>query len=179
MTEIENKIRNRLLEFGANSTDPRWSSHLLEELLRTASECDEGVQAVFKVLFPLLKQPVLSDELAHLIKDISTIAFTRFRSSYESGSIDWLDAQAQIDLQAPQAYLCMYVIPPDSLTAELAVTILRSLEGAPFWQEALANLEDDLMTSEAKTLLRNWLEQGVDPDCSADIERLVIADSGG
>ncbi len=131
--------RLMLLKLGLDSSDPRWSSDVLDHLLKAVMETpDASVGDVLSALCGVLRdyRPELSKPVARLIKDVVVRCFTRYRSSYES--VDWgqfVDCLAGNATPA-QLYLALHAIPLQSVTPQLADAIAKGLEATAFRGEA-------------------------------------------
>ncbi len=164
-------IRDRLLSMGVNGSDPRWSSHVLDELFSGSGLVEE----VFRSVFQLINTAELTSEVCNFVKDLSVCAFMKHRESYESSNLEWLCGNVAGDCSVSQAYFALYTIPPESLTADCVVSLLKKLEASTVWSEAISNLEEEAEKPEVKALLNDWLESGVSESCRGDIKRLVAS----
>lgn len=173
MTNLQDSVRQRLLDFQANTPDPRWSSHTLDELFSSVVSQGGSVGDVFQTLFPLLDQLELTPELASFSKDVATCGFSNYHESYEKSNFEWMRDEVRNGCTAPQAHLALYSIPPQLVDGICIVSIFKALDGTPFWTEAVANLEDETDSTQAQDLLTQWLSSDVPPKCRPDVERMI------
>jgi hypothetical protein len=173
MTSPKTSIDRRLLAFQANTPDPRWSSHALNEFLSSVISEGGNIGNILQSLFSLLNHSQLSTELASFIKEVATCAFTSFHDNYQMSNLRWMQESITKGCTAPQAYLSLYSMPPELLNAECIVSLLKGLDGTPFWSEAVANLETEMEGDKVRSLLNDWLASGIQPQHRSDVERMV------
>ena len=135
--------RLMLLELGADSDDPRWSSAVLERLLQAVVAPPGGsVGDLLLALNGVLADfpGELSRPLANFIKDLVVACFTRYRASYEA--VDWARFAHTVTPGAtkPQLYLALHAIPRRFILPELGDSIASGLHSSPFQEEAVAAL---------------------------------------
>jgi hypothetical protein len=131
--------RLMLLKLGLDGNDPRWSSSVVDRLLRDLMQIPGGaVGDLFFALCGVLGDysTELSKPVAALIKELVVRCFTRFRESYES--VDWVRLIQGFGSQATKAqlYLTLHAVPPQFVSPQLAGTIARELESTAFREEA-------------------------------------------
>jgi hypothetical protein len=140
-------IRLMMLRLAAHTSDPRWSSHLLERLIEAALQPPDAlIGDVVQALFELLAEapPGLSDTQASFIRAVGVhvVGIQRRRSSTEDFS--WLAGMIQdasTTLTAAQGYLAAYTLPP-SLASQCLDTILHSLQATRFEEEVKRELAE-------------------------------------
>jgi hypothetical protein len=79
--------RLMLLKLGLDSCDPRWSSDVLDRVLKAVVETPQGgVGDIVSALLGVLGDysPDLTRPVAFFIKDLVTKSFTSYRASYDS-----------------------------------------------------------------------------------------------
>lgn len=140
-------VRLMMLRLGAHTSDPRWSSQILERLIEAALQppgalIGDVVQAVFELLAET--PPGLSDTQANFIREVGVHVVGRQRRRYSTEDFSWLaemiqDASAR--LTAAQAYLAAYTLPP-SLASECLDTILHALHPTRFEDEVKRELAE-------------------------------------
>lgn len=135
--------RLMLVKLGLDSDDPRWSSDVLERLLKSIMETPDGsVGDLFGALLGVLGdyRPDLSKPLAAFIKDLVVQCFTRHRRSYES--VNWRRLVESLGSQPAKAqlYLALHAIPPQFVPSQLADAIAKGLESTAFRDEAVSAL---------------------------------------
>jgi hypothetical protein len=131
--------RLMLLKLGLDSGDPRWSSDVLDRVLKAVVETPQGgVGDMISALFGVLRDysPDLTRPAAFFIKDLVTKCFTGYRASYNS--VDWKRLVEALEPHATTAqfYLAMLAVPPQFVTSQLAETIRSALASTPFSEEA-------------------------------------------
>ena len=173
MTNLQDPIRKRLIDFRANTPDPRWSSHTLNELFSFVVSSGGQVGDVLRVLYPLLGETQLSMELSSFVKELASCAFATFQESYRASDMQWMSDAIRNDCSAAQAYLVLYSLPQDLLNPACVVSLFKSLSATPFWKEAIANLEDETENRQVQEMLRQWLLSGVNAECRDDVKRLA------
>jgi hypothetical protein len=139
-------IRLMMLRLGVHTTDPRWSSHMLERLMDAALQ-PPGAQLgdIVRAFFGLLAEaaPGLSDTQANLIRAIGIHVVGVQRRRYSTEDFSWfvdmiMDPSTQ--LTAAQAYLAAYTLPPP-LGLQCRDSILRALHSTRFENEVKRELE--------------------------------------
>lgn len=135
--------RLMLLKLGLDSDDPRWSSEVLDRLLKAVVETPNGgVGDLFFALFGVLGDysPELTKPVASLMKDLVVKCFTRYQGSYES--VDWRRLVERLGVNATKAqlYLGLHAIPPQFVPPQLADAIAKGLESTAFHDEAASSL---------------------------------------
>jgi hypothetical protein len=140
-------IRLMMLRVGAHTSDPRWSSHLLERLIETALQPPGAlVGDVVQALFELLAEapPGLSDTQANLIREVGVHVVGIQRRRYSTEDFSWLAGMIQdasTKLTAAQGYLAACTLPP-SLASQCLDTILHSLQATRFEEEVKRELAE-------------------------------------
>lgn len=138
-------IRLMMLRLGAHTSDPRWSSHLLERLIDAALQPPDAlIGDVVQALFELLAEapPGLSDTQANFIREVGVHVVGKQRRRYSAEDFSWLAElirDTSTKLTAAQAYFAAYTLPP-SLASQCADTILRSLHPTRFEDEVKREL---------------------------------------
>lgn len=173
MTNLQAPIRKRLIDFRANTPNPRWSSHTLNELFSFVVSSGGQVGDVLRVLYPLLGESELSIEISNFVKELASCAFATFQESYRASDMQWMNDAIRSDCSAAQAYLVLYSLPQDLLDPECVVSLFKSLAATPFWKEAIANLEDETDNAQVQEMLQKWLLSGVQTECRDDVKRLA------
>jgi len=135
--------RLMLLKLGLDGNVPRWSSFVVDRLLRGVMRNPGGsVADLFFALRAVLGDYAteLSKPVAGLIKELVVRCFTGFRESYES--VDWVRLVQGFGSRATKAqlYLALHAVPPQFVSPQLAGTIARELEGTAFREEAASAL---------------------------------------
>jgi hypothetical protein len=135
--------RLMLMKLGLATDDPRWSSDVLDRLLKSVMDAPQGsVGDLLWALFGVLGDysPELSKPVTAFIKDVVIQCFTRYRRSYDlvnwKGLVDSLGGKAT----EAQLYLALHAIPPQFVTPPLADAITKGLESTAFRDEALSAL---------------------------------------
>jgi len=139
-------IRLMMLRLGIHTSDPHWSSQVLEQLIEAALQ-PSGAQLsdIVRALFALLPEapPGLSDTQANLIREIGVHVVGRQRRRYAAEDFSWF-AQLLIDLRskptAAQAYLAVYTLPP-ALASQCIAPIIQALHLTRFEEEVKQQLE--------------------------------------
>jgi len=131
-----------LLNLGVDSDEPRWSSFVLENIVKTVMANPSGsIGDLLKAVLTILEDArhELTRTPANFLKDLVIACFTRERRSYEA--IDWPSLVQTIGPGATrsQLYLAMHAVPEQFMSEELADRILRELAPTPYGEEA-ANL---------------------------------------
>lgn len=131
--------RLMLLKLRLDSDDPRWSSDVLDRLLKAVVETPDGaVGDLFCALFGVLGDyaPELSKPVACLVKELVVKCFTRHQRSYES--VDWKQLVESLagKVTKAQLYLALHAIPPQFVSPQLADAIAKGLESTVFHDEA-------------------------------------------
>ena len=169
-------VRLMLLKLGLDSSDPRWSSWLLDRLLEVLMGAPGGgVGDLLHALHELLgEQPRdLTEPMRNIIKDLVVQCFTQHRASYDAADLRWMVEKTMEGPTPAQAYLALHAIPPSITQPRCAMAILKALASTPYWTEAVNTLEEDLNNQEGRALLREWLAEGTDASCAKDVERLL------
>jgi len=141
--------RLMLLKLALDSDDPRWSSDVLDRLVKAVMGTPDGsVGDLYRALFGVLGDytPELTKPVAGLIKDLVVKCFTCHRGSYES--VDWRQfAENQLaeivqgnPFTKAQLYLALQAIPPQFVLPALARVIAKGLENTAFQAEAASAL---------------------------------------
>jgi hypothetical protein len=132
-----------LLKLGLATDDPRWSSDVLDRLLKAVLEAPDGsVGDLLGALFGVLGDysPELSKPMAAFIKDLVVRCFTRHQRSYESANWRRLLESLGSNPTKAQLYLALHAIPPQLVTPPLADAITKGLETTAFRDEAVSAL---------------------------------------
>jgi hypothetical protein len=140
-------IRLMMLRLAAHTSDPRWSSDLLERLIHAALQptgalVSDIVQALFEVLAEA--SPGLSDMQANFIREVGVHVVGKQRRRYSAESFSWLAdliRDGSTELTAAQAYLAAYTLPP-SLASQCVDTILHSLQATRFEEAVKRDLAE-------------------------------------
>jgi hypothetical protein len=173
MTKIQSRIQKQLLDFQANTSEPRWSSYLLEELFKSVASEGGTSSDILKPLYSLVGQPHLSKVLANFNSDVARYAFSSFRNTNQTADLEWMRDAVATGCTAPQAHLALYTLPTELLTPSCVLSILKALAETPYWSEAVVNLEEETEKGEVRDLLTAWLSEGVAVGCRTDVERLA------
>lgn len=135
--------RLMLVKLSLDTDDPRWSSELLDWLLKAVVDASGGaigelIDAMFEVLGDYSAK--LTRPVASIIKDIIVRCFTRYRRSYESAN--WTRVVERLATQPTQAqlYLALHAIPRQFVTPQLSATVAKALESTAFRDEAAVAL---------------------------------------
>jgi hypothetical protein len=139
-------IRLMMLRLRAHTSDPRWSSQVLEQFMDAALQ-PAGAQLsdIVRALFALLAEapPGLSDTQANLIREICIHVVGKQRRRYSAEDFSWF-ADMLVDPStkptAAQAYLAAYTLPP-SLALQCRDSILQALHLTRFEDEVKQELE--------------------------------------
>lgn len=168
--------RLMLLTLRLDSSDPAWSSWMIDRMLETVVELPGGsVDDLLHALHEILGEYAveLTKPVANLIKDIVVASYTRYRKSYESLDWKWLIHEV-IEGESPaQNYMALLALPPSELFARSAIAILRTLVGTPYWDNAVASLREYVENEEGRSLLRQWLQEGIQASQAKDIKRML------
>jgi hypothetical protein len=139
-------IRLMMLRLGGHTSDPRWSSQLLERLIDAALQ-PPGAQLgdIVRALFAVLAEapPGLSDTQANLIREIGIHVVGRQRRRYAAEDFSWFAgilADQNSKPTAAQAYLAAYTLPP-MLASQCTDSILEALRSTRFEDEVKRDLE--------------------------------------
>lgn len=135
--------RLMLMKLGLHTDDPRWSSEVLDRLLKAVLEAPDGsVGDLLCALFGVLGDysPELSKPMAAFIKDLVVRCFTRHQRSYESVNWQRLVENLGNNPTKAQLYLALHAIPPQFVPAQLADAIAKGLEATAFRDEAVSAL---------------------------------------
>lgn len=169
-------VRLMLLKLGLDSSDPRWSSWMLDRLLEAVTETPGGdVGDLLHALHGLLGEYScdLTEPVRNITKDLVVQCFTQHRASYDATDLRWM-VEKTIEGPSPaQAYLALHAIPPSIMRPRCAVAILKALASTPYWKEAMNTLDEDLNNQETRVLLAEWLAEGIHPSCMEDVQRLL------
>lgn len=135
--------RLMLVKLGLDTDDPRWSSEVLDRLLKAVTETPNGsVADLFCALFGVLGDyaPDLSKPIAAFLKELVIKCFTRYQRSYET--VNWGRLAEGLGSQPTKAqlYLALLAIPPRFVSSQLAETIAKGLEATAFHEEATSAL---------------------------------------
>jgi hypothetical protein len=133
-------IRLMLLRLRAHTSDPRWSSDLLERSIHAALQppgalIGDMVQALFELLAEGF--PGLSDTQASFIREVGVHVVGKQRRRYATEDFTWLVGMIQnanTKLTAAQAYLAAYTLPP-LLASECLDVILDALRQTQFYEQ--------------------------------------------
>lgn len=140
-------IRLMMLRLAAHTSDPGWSSHLLERLIEAALQPPDAlIGDVVHALFELLAEPPpgLSDTQANFIREVGVHVVGIQRRRYSTEDFSWLAGMIQdasTKLTAAQGYLAAYTLPP-SLASQCLDTILHSLQATRFEEEVKRELTE-------------------------------------
>ena len=137
------EVRRALMNLGLHCGDPRWSSDVLDRILKTAMDKPNGsVEDIIRALFKILGyySPELNSSTAHLIKEIVVNCFTRYRTSYDSVEWNPIVDNLKADESKSQLYLALHAIPPQFINFELAKSISEGLHTTLFREEAEQSL---------------------------------------
>src|SRR6266851_3961408 len=135
--------RLMLLKLSVDSDDPKWSSEVLERLLKTVVGVPGGsIGDVMYALYGVLGDypSELSKPLASFIKDLVVQCFTRYPELYQS--VDWnrLVQRMTASASKPQLYFALHAIPPQFVSPEFAHEIATGLDSSPYREEAASAL---------------------------------------
>jgi hypothetical protein len=136
--------RRMLARLSADTSDPRWSSRMLEQLIDTAMQAPGGTAGdVLQALFELSAQDggTLTKQRANLIHDVVGHALPRLRDSAVAADVGWMPTPAASELTAAQAYLLLCALPEAELQRQRGA-IVAALRDGPFLAEALRELGD-------------------------------------
>lgn len=172
------QIESILDSFDVGSESPHWSSEAVRNLFLSTVSDDVAVSDIFESLFSKLPRSRLTVGTSNFIQDLTKCAFTNFRESYQSSNFGWMSHGIVHGCTPSQAYLALYALPPELLTPECIVALLKALDDTPFWPEAVANLEDELSTVDHEKLLKEWLDSDDPPSAGSDVERLIATCTG-
>jgi len=169
--------RLMLLKLSVDSSEPRWSSHVLSSMVDTVMATPGGrvadlVTAIYGTLGAF--DCLLTDPMRHFIKDVCVDCFVRHREKYNSE--DFAPAARRLEVYRPthaQSLLCLRAFNLDWLSPKALVNILRGFAGASDWGQAVLELEDVLATPTAREELVRWLEEAGCDSEREDIERLA------
>lgn len=140
-------IRLMMLQLGAHTNDPRWSSYLLGRLIEAALQPPGAlIGDIVQALFELLAEAPsgLSDTQANFIREVGVhvVGLQRRRYSTEDFSrLAGMIHDASAKLTAAQAYLAAYTLPP-SLSSQCLETILQSLHATRFEEDVKRDLAE-------------------------------------
>jgi hypothetical protein len=135
--------RLMLVKLGVDSDDPRWSSDVLDRLLKSVMEAPDGsVGDLFHALFGVLGDysPQLSKPLASFLKDLVVKCFTSHQRSYESVNWRLLVDRLSGNATKAQLYLALLAIPPQFVPASLGEAIAKGLASTGFREQAASAL---------------------------------------
>lgn len=135
--------RLMLVKLGLDTDDPRWSSDVLDRLLKAVMETpDGGIGDLLCALFGVLGDysPELSKPVAAFLKDLVVRCFTRHQRLYES--VAWRELADSLSGKATRAqlYLALHAMPPQLVPPQLADAIAKGLESTAFRDEAVSAL---------------------------------------
>lgn len=125
-------IRLMMLQLGAHTDAPRWSSRVLDDLFQAARQTPgatlgDVVQGLFAVLAEC--PPGLSSVQANFIREVGIYVVGKQRRAYAAEDFSWLVTaliEANTEINAAQAYLAAYTLPP-LLAEKYRDVILRAL----------------------------------------------------
>ena len=159
--EEEAMISARFKEMGLETSNPAWSSWVLDRLLETAESGPGGLQDLYVTLNAALREwsVQLTPGVASLIKDLVVKGFSQHGSAYRRMDWSWANEELKKDPLPASCYLFLHALPPDVATPVSIVTILRCLHDTAYGQEALATFSDDLNKPEVQRLLGSNGEQ--------------------
>jgi hypothetical protein len=175
MTNID-AVAAAFEELELRTHDPKWSSWLLERLIETAAgKPQKNMSDVFKGFdLALGRNSVnLTETVANLVKDTVVTCFTKHRAAYDRAEWDWANEELAKGVSASRAYLFLYALPPDKGTPTAIVAVLRGLEGSLYFDEALANLSDDLERPEVMRELKRWRADAMRPQTAAKLRPVL------
>lgn len=139
-------IRLMMLRLRMHTSDPRWSSQILERLIDAALQ-PPGAQLsdIVRALFALLAEapPGLSDTQANLIREIGIHVVGRQRYRYAAENFSWLAEMLADQSRKPtaaQAYLAAYTLPP-ALASQCIDPIIQALHSTRFEEEVKQQLD--------------------------------------
>jgi hypothetical protein len=171
-----------LLSLYLETSSPAWSSWMLDRLLEAVMGTPEAsVVDLLRALQEVLEEYSceLTWPVRNLIRDMVIKCFSEHRPSYEAADWTWLVLKTIQRTTPAQAYLAYLAIPPEILTTQCAVAILKALDGTPYWSEAMNALEEDLPNSEARILneigaegLRSEIQIGIEQADRGDVAPL-------
>ena len=150
MTNEEKILAVFVNDYDLISNDPMWSSwhlercfaSLLEDQRCTITEIFRGFDLALK-----MGNVQLTETVANLIQDVGRLAFAKHREAYDRAEWGWAEEELAGELSPAQAYLLLRTLPADRTTPDIAMAILRGLDGTPQLQEATATLADELEPS--------------------------------
>lgn len=130
MNEIETlatqEARRVLETFGLPGDDPRWSSHLLDELLKNIMHSPGGnVDDVLAALWELLGACTeLTRPVSALIRDIVVMCYSQYHGSYQK--VDWESLlRGSLAPTKAQLYFVLLAVPPHCVSPRLHEAIFR------------------------------------------------------
>jgi hypothetical protein len=137
-------VRLMMLRLGAHTSTPRWSSHVLENLIEAALRpAGAALSDVVQALFALLAEaPDLSDTQAHFIREIAIHVVGKQRRRHAAEDFSWLAAAIAEPMAGPnaaQSYLAAYTLPV-ALTPQCLDPILKALHSTRFAEEVKRDL---------------------------------------
>jgi hypothetical protein len=133
--------RLMLVKLRLDSDDPRWSSDVLDRLVKSVMAAHDGsVGDLFCALLGVLDdyKPELSKPLASFTKDLVVKCFTRQQRSYEL--VNWTELVESLGNRPTKAqlYLALHAIPPRLVPPKLGDAIAKGLESTAFRDEAVS-----------------------------------------
>jgi hypothetical protein len=139
-------IRLMMLRLRMHTSDPSWSSQILEQLIDAALQ-PPGAQLsdIVRAVFALLAEapPGLSDTQANLIREIGIHVVGKQRRRYSVEDFSWF-VEMLVDQSgkptAAQAYLAAYTLPP-ALASRCIDSILEALHSTRFEDEVRRELK--------------------------------------
>jgi hypothetical protein len=148
-------IRTRFKEMGIETSEPAWSSWVLDRLLEGAAAPDGSLRAIYVGLDAALRDYSvrLTRTVANLIKDVVTQGFVQHGQAYKRINWGWANETLKRGPSAARCYLFLLALPPEEAAPSSIVAILRGLQGTAYGQDALNILSDDLEKPEIRQLL--------------------------
>ncbi len=154
----EIQIRALLDSMKVGSSEPIWSSMMIQQLVSSAEKEPDPIGRLYVEVFAAIGSGALSETTANWIREFTKAGFTRFRSSYDSNQFDRIAEQVDDHASPSQAFFCLYALPNRCLNSRVVVLILRLLYRTSYQSEAFANLEDEF-DNDVVRLVADWSKQ--------------------
>ncbi len=135
--------RLMLLNLGLDTSDPGWSSDVLDRFVKSVTETPGGgVNDLFRALFGVLGDygAELTKPVAAVLKELVIKCFVEHRMSYDAA--DWKRLAEDLGGRGTKAqlYLALHAIPPEFVSAALAEAMADGLGATEYHGEAAAAL---------------------------------------
>lgn len=184
MKNYDQIVRNFLLEFRLDTSEPVWSSKMIERMW-DATLCvpEDDVSHVYKATYEFLEEfhVELSIMVMRWIDALTHNGRLRFFSSYEiyhnKNAFSWLLEKPVSWMSTVQLYILVQAIPFSLVDEQIFVKILRRLIATPVWHTSIGWAGHILNTDSGKQLLQNWLDEGVEFPYHQDLEFLLKIES--